>query len=57
MYWLFGLFFRVETDAQTLVWLLNQTPNDLPNALLTRWLSYIRSFDFGVKTLTIDERR
>ena len=48
-FWLFGRFFRVETDAQTLVWLLNQPPNDLPNALLTRWLSYIRLFDFEVK--------
>jgi len=28
---------------------LNQPPNDLPNAVLTRWLSYIRLFDFDVK--------
>jgi hypothetical protein len=48
-FWWFGRFLRVETDAQTLVWLLNQPPNDLPNALLTRWLSYIRLFDFEVK--------
>ena len=33
----------------TLVWLLNQPPNDLPNALLTRWLGYIRLFDFTVR--------
>jgi hypothetical protein len=48
-FWLFGRFFRVETDAQTLVWLLNQPPNDLPNAMMTRWLAYIRLFDFEVK--------
>src|SRR5438552_10547659 len=35
--------------AQTLVWLLNQPPNDLPNAMMTRWLTYIRLFDFTVK--------
>ena len=39
----------METDAQTLVWLLNQPPNDLPNAMITRWLTYIRLFDFDVK--------
>jgi hypothetical protein len=33
------------------VWLLNQPPNDLPNAMMTRWLSYIRLFDFDVKHL------
>jgi len=32
-----------------LVWLLNQQPNDLPNAMMTRWLAYIRLFDFHVK--------
>ena len=42
-------FFIVETDAQTLVWLLNQPPNDLPNAMLTRWLSYILLFNFDVR--------
>ena len=39
----------METDAQTLVWLLNQPPNDLSNAMMTRWLAYIRLFDFTVK--------
>ena len=48
-FWLFGRHFFVETDAQTLVWLLNQPPNDLPNAMMTRWLAYIRLFDFDVK--------
>ena len=35
--------------CKTLVWLLNQPLNDLPNAMMTRWLSYIRLFDFTVK--------
>jgi hypothetical protein len=48
-FWLYGRFFTVETDARTLVWLLNQPPNDLPNAMMTRWLSYIRLFDFEVR--------
>jgi hypothetical protein len=42
----------VETYAQTLVWLLNQPPNDLPNVMMTRWLSYIRLFDFTVKHIS-----
>src|SRR5205814_5855313 len=37
------------TDAQTVVWLLNQPPNGLPNAMMTRWLTFIRLFDFEVK--------
>ena len=48
-FWLYGRHFLLETDAQTLVWLLNQPPNDLPNAMMTRWLTYIRLFDFDVK--------
>ena len=48
-FWLYGRFFTVFTDSQTLVWLLNQPPNDLPNAMMTRWLSYIRLFDFDTK--------
>ena len=48
-YWLFGRFFTVYTDSQTLVWLLNRPPNDLPNAMMTRWLAYIRLFDFDTK--------
>ena len=48
-FWLFGRYFTVLTDSQTLVWLLNQPPNDLPNAMMTRWLAYIRLFDFDAK--------
>ena len=48
-FWIYGRHFQLRTDAQTLVWLLNQTPNDLPNAMITRWLTYIRLFDFEVQ--------
>jgi len=48
-FWLYGCYFTIETDAQTLVWLLNQPPNDRPNAMMMRWLTYIRLFDFHVK--------
>ena len=48
-FWVYGRHFIVETDSRTLVWILNQPPNDLPNAMMTRWLSYIRLFDFEVK--------
>jgi len=48
-FWVHGRFFQVETDANTLVWLLNQPPNDLQNAMLTRWLGYIRLFDFEAR--------
>ena len=48
-FWLFDPHFLVETDTRTLMWFLNQPPNDLLNAMMTRWLSYIRLFDFDVK--------
>jgi RNase H-like domain found in reverse transcriptase/Integrase zinc binding domain len=48
-FWLYGRYFTVFTDSQTLVWLLNQPPNNLPNAMMTRWLSYIRLFDFDTR--------
>jgi len=48
-FYLFGRHFTVEMDAQTLVWILNQPPNDLLNALLIRWAAYIRLFDFDVR--------
>ena len=38
----------MEMDARNLIWLLNRPPNDLPSAMITRWLTYIRLFDFDV---------
>lgn len=40
-YYVHGRRFRVETDAATLIWLLNQIPLDLPNAVMTRWLTWL----------------
>lgn len=45
-YYVHGRHFQVETDAATLIWLINQVPTDLPNAVMTRWLTWIRLFDF-----------
>ena len=48
-YWLYGVRFVLETDANTLVAQLNRAATDLPGALVTRWLAWIRLFDFEVK--------
>lgn len=47
--WLYGIRFTVETDANTLVAQLNRTATDLPGALVTRWLAWIRLWDFDVR--------
>ena len=47
--WLYGIRFTVETDANTLVAQLNRTATDLPGALITRWLAWIRLWDFDVR--------
>ena len=39
----------LETDANVLVAQLNKSAADLPGALVTRWLAWIRLFDFEVK--------
>jgi len=44
-----GVRFLVETDANTLVHQLNLPANDLPGALVTRWIAWIRLFHFEVK--------
>ena len=38
-YWLYGTYFYVETDANTLVAQLNRSATDLPGALVTQWLA------------------
>ena len=48
-YWLYGTKFVIEIDANTLVAQLNQSASDLPGALVTRWLAWIRLFDFDVR--------
>lgn len=47
--WLYGVTFVVETDAQTLCAQLNRSATDLPGALVTQWLAWIRLFDFEVR--------
>lgn len=46
---LYGVHFTLETDSQVLVHQLNGAVNDIPGALVTRWLSYIMLFDFTAK--------
>ena len=48
-YWLYGVKFTLETDASVLVAQLNRSATDLPGALVTRWIAYIRLFDFTVR--------
>ena len=48
-FWLYGVRFAIEIDANTLVAQLNQSATDLPGALVTRWLAWIRLFDFDVR--------
>ena len=47
--WLYGIQFIVETDAMTLAAQLNRQATDLPGALVTQWLAWIRLFDFEVR--------
>ena len=48
-YWLYGIHFVLETDANVLVAQLNRSATDLPGSLVTRWIAYIRLFDFEVR--------
>jgi hypothetical protein len=47
--WLIGCHFVLETDANVLVAQLNRAATDHPGALITRWLAWIRLFDFEVR--------
>ena len=51
-FWLFRRYFSVQIDSQIFVWLLNQSSNDLSNAMIIRWLIYIRLFDFDIKYIS-----
>ncbi len=48
-YWLYGLRFVLETDANDLVAQLNRSDTDLPGALVTQWIAWIQLFDFEVR--------
>ena len=47
--WLYGVTFMVEIDVMTLAAQLNRSATDLPGALVTQWLAWIRLFDFEVR--------
>lgn len=47
--YLYGVPFVLETDAATLVAQLNRTITDIPSAVVTRWIAWIRMFDFTVQ--------
>jgi hypothetical protein len=46
---LYGAHFTLETDSQVLVHQLNGAVNDVPGAMVTRWISYILLFDFTAR--------
>jgi hypothetical protein len=46
--YLYGCHFMVETDTNILVHQLNLPTSDLLGASITRWLAWIRLFDFDV---------
>ncbi|KAJ6110196.1 hypothetical protein N7486_002431 [Penicillium sp. IBT 16267x] len=48
-HWLYGVHFTLEIEAKTLVAQLNRSATDLPGALVTSWIAWIRLFDFEVK--------
>jgi hypothetical protein len=47
--YLYGVRFTLETDAKVLIYQLNDSFSSLPGASLTRWVAYIKMFDFEVK--------
>ena len=46
--YLYGIHFCLELDAKTLIAQLQGSATDLPGALVTRWLAWIRQFDFDI---------
>lgn len=48
-FWLYGVHFYVETDAKVLVAQLNRSVTDLPGAIVTQWMAWMRIFDFEIK--------
>ena len=47
--WLYGIRFVVEIDTKTLLHQLNLPIVDLPGAMVTSWITWIRLFDFDVR--------
>lgn len=47
--YLYGVRFLLETDAKVLISQLNDSFSSLPGAALSRWIAYIKMFDFEIK--------
>ena len=43
------MHFVLEIDAHVLLHQLNRSGTDLPEILITRWLAWIRLFDFDIR--------
>jgi hypothetical protein len=46
---LYGIHFFLKINVNVLAAQFNRLGTDLPSALLTRWLAWIRLFDFEVR--------
>ena len=51
-FWLYDVTFVIEIDANTLIAQLNKSIIDLLETLMTKWLTWIRFFDFDVKHIS-----
>ena len=48
-FYLYGVHFILQTDAQVLVSQLKRAATDLPGSLVTRWIACILMFDFEIQ--------
>ena len=48
-FWLYKMRFTIEIDVNILIVQLNHSAADLSEILMTRWLTWIRLFDFDVR--------
>jgi hypothetical protein len=48
-FWLYEVHFVLKTNVEVLITQLNEVAIDLSSALLTRWIAWIRLFNFDVK--------
>ena len=48
-FWLYEMRFIIEIDVNILIIQLNRSAADLSEVLMTRWLTWIRLFDFDVR--------
>ena len=48
-YYLYDVHFILKTDAKILIAQFNRSNIDFSDALLTRWIAWIRLFDFNVR--------